>query len=204
MRKSGGLSQIALSTGQWTVSGNWNTAGTNSIFDYGTSTVIMNGTSKTIVMLSNQQFYTLEIAGTISISSTFALKAKFMTIDASKKLTMTTKNTITFNMLNVYGTIAYGTSLNVTLFFVSRSYENGYMTITKFTTWSPNSTYTWTHTVDSLSGIISFRIGGSTPPGTFTVDWSGTDITGPLAPDGYINYTTPSTNEPTMKVTVSH
>lgn len=68
---TGGTSgTIALTSGLWTVNGNWDTSGVGSTFTKGTSTVTMSGTAKNVATLDpTNGFNNLTIAGTVTQSN---------------------------------------------------------------------------------------------------------------------------------------
>jgi len=57
---------ITLTTGEWTVSGNWDTSGAGSVFTKGTSTVTMDGAATIAILNSANGFYNLTTSGTIT------------------------------------------------------------------------------------------------------------------------------------------
>src|SRR5437016_13485308 len=58
---------ITLTSGSWTVRGNWDTSGLGSSLIAGTSTVTLTGASTTLTLPTGQMLYSLVIGGTISI-----------------------------------------------------------------------------------------------------------------------------------------
>src|SRR5256885_3518034 len=95
----GASGTMTLTTGSWTVSGNWNTTGAGSAFAKGTSTVTLIGAGQ-IVSIRNASngFYNLSVSGTLTQSTA---------IDVSNSLTVS--GTLTTGGFNITG----GSNLSV-------------------------------------------------------------------------------------------
>jgi len=79
---TGGTSgTMTLTTGSWTVSGNWDTSGAGSTFTEGTGAVTMTGAGKTVKLSTGQQFRGFNVnGGTVTMAS--FLLARTVTISA--------------------------------------------------------------------------------------------------------------------------
>src|SRR5438445_3732632 len=159
---------ITLTSGSWTVGGNWNTSGLGSSLIAGTSTVAFTGASTTLTLATGQRFYNVVIGGTISITSPVTA-AGTLTVNNGAVLTKTGQS-ITFNGLTEIGSgsIADG-AISVGNFSVTNSDATNLTTITVFTTWTVDSQYTWTDSSTVGTSTITFTIGGNTVGYRFNV-----------------------------------
>src|SRR5437016_10730606 len=92
---------IILTSGSWTVGGNWNTSGLGSSLIAGTSAVTFTGASTTLTLATGQRFYSVVIGGTISITSPVTA-AGILTVNNGAVLTKPGPS-IPFNGLNEIG-----------------------------------------------------------------------------------------------------
>ncbi len=159
---------ITLTSGSWTVGGNWDTSGLGSSLIAGTSTVTFTGASTTLALATGQMFYSLVIGGTISITSPVGA-AGTLTVNNGAVLTKTGQS-ITFNVLTEIGSgsIADGAT-SVGNFSVTNSDATNLTTITVFTAWTVDSQYTWTDSSTLGTSTITFTIGGNTVGYRFNV-----------------------------------
>ncbi len=71
---TGGTSgSITVTSGAWSVSGNWDTSGAGSTFSGGTGTVTMSGSGATVKLATGQQFYILNFTGSSAMAASFLL-----------------------------------------------------------------------------------------------------------------------------------
>ncbi len=116
---------ISLTTGSITASGNWDTSGSSSTWDRGTSgSVTLSGASKTVKMLvsgTNNEFYALTVSGTVSTLSDITMKSTGTGVNLTGSLTIA--NSFTTNDTSVTGggnlTIATAGTLTATASTVS-------------------------------------------------------------------------------------
>ncbi len=170
---TGGTSgMIVLTSGAWTVIGNWNTSGSGSTLSAGTSTVTLTGTAKTINLAPGQMFHNLTIGGTVSTSSTVTALAT-LTVNNGAVLTKTGQS-IAFNGLAEIGTgsITDGT-VTVVNFTVTNSDATNLTTISAFTMWTVDSEYKWTDSSTVGTSTLTFTIGGNSLGGRFYVTKDG-------------------------------
>lgn len=166
---TGGTSgMILLTTGVWTVSGNWDTSGAGSTLTAGTSTVIFTGTSTTLTLAPGQMFNDLIVRGTVSVSSTVTATAT-LTVDNGAILTKTGQS-IAFNRLieNGTGSIADGTVSVVNLAVTNSDLAN-ITTISAFSVWTIDTEYSWADSSTIGTSTITFTIGGNTSGYRFNV-----------------------------------
>jgi large repetitive protein len=158
-----------------TVHGNWDTSTSASTFSQGTSTVTMDGTGKTLKILSTHIFSTLVIAGTVSLLSDG--RAMTMTINSAKALTKTGFS-IVFNHLsnNNGGSIVDG-AITSTGFDVTNSDGAALTTISVFSVWTNDTEQKWTHTSDTPSTVMTFTISGQNLSLAFSVTKDGVPFT---------------------------
>ncbi|TLZ77759.1 MAG: hypothetical protein E6K08_02580 [Methanobacteriota archaeon] len=197
---TGGSSGVIIVTsGSWTVLGNWDSSGVGSILTAGTSTMTFAGTSKTISLAPVQAFNRVTIAGTTSMSST--LTAATLTVNSGAILTKTGHG-IVFNALTVNGTIADG-SVNVSNLTVTNSDGTALVTISLFSGWSTGSSYAWTHTSSETTQTITWTIGGNTAGNLFNATKDGSSFaSGAVNGSGQVVFTMLG-SDPDMKVTVT-
>ncbi len=170
---TGGTSgTITLTTGAWTVSGNWDTSGGGSAFLSGTSTVAFTGTSTTIRLAVGQAFNNLTISGTVSISSTVTA-VSILTVNNGAVLTKTGQS-LAFNALteNGTGSIADG-AMMVVNFAVANSDPSNVTTFSVFSVWTVDSDYNWTDSSTVGTSTLTFTIGGNSLGTRFNVAKDG-------------------------------
>src|SRR2546425_1559373 len=197
---TGGSSGVIIVTsGSWTVLGNWDSSGVGSMLTAGTSTMTFAGTSKTISLGPVQAFNRVTIAGTTSMSST--LTAATLTVNSGAILTKTGHG-IVFNALTVNGTITDG-SVNVSDFTVTNSDGTALVTISLFSGWSTGSSYAWTHTSSETTQTITWMIGGNTAGNLFNATKDGSSFaSGAVNGSGQVVFMMLG-SDPDMKVTVT-
>ena len=174
---TGGTSgTLTLTTGAWTVGGNWDTAGAGSILSAGTSTVTLSGASSTLAMASGQRFYNLMITGTVSLASA-ATVAAALTVGDAAVLTKTGQS-LTFNGLqeNGTGSIADG-SVRVIDLSITNSDSTNLTTVSVFSLWTTDMEYTWTHSSTVGTSTLTFTIGGNSLGGRYNVTKDGAQFT---------------------------
>src|SRR5436309_3361396 len=164
----GGSGTLTLTTGSWTVSGNWNTTGAGSTFAKGTSTVTLIGAGQTVsIRNASNGFYNLSVSGTLTQSTA---------IDVSNSLTVS--GTLTTGGFNITGgsnlsvpdggTLAAGTSTST---FTNVTMTGGVSgTITLTGAWTVSGSWDTTGPGSVLNS------------GTSTVTFTGTAQTMSLAP----------------------
>ena len=195
----GSSGAIVVTSGSWTVLGNWDSSGVSSTLTAGTSTMTFAGTTQTISVAPGQTFNHLTIAGTVSISST--LTAATLTVTSGAILTKT-GHSIVFNALTVNGTIADG-SVNVASLAVTNSDATALVTISVFGGWSAGSSYAWTHTSSEATQTITWTIGGNTAGHLFNVTKDGSSFaSGVVNGSGQVVFTMLG-SDPDMKVSVT-
>src|SRR3989449_2829624 len=195
----GSSGAIVVTSGSWTVLGNWDSSGVSYTLTARTSTMTFAGTTKTISVAPGQTFNHLTIAGTVSISST--LTAATLTVTNGAILTKT-GHSIVFSALTVNGTIADG-SANVTSLTVTNSDGTALVTISLFSGWSAGSSYAWTHTSSEATQTITWTIGGNTAGHLFNVTKDGLSFaSGTVNGSGQIVFTMLG-SDPDMKVSVT-
>src|SRR5207249_2613782 len=164
---TGGASgTITLTSGAWTVHGNWDTSGAGSTFTQGTSTITMDGTGKTLKMLAAHLFNILVIAGTVSLLS--AGRAKTLTVNNTKTLTMSGFN-IVFNHLDNNNGGSIVSTATATNFDVTNSDSSALTTISVFSIWTLGTEQKWTHTSDTGTSTMTFTISGNGSTTVFSV-----------------------------------
>src|SRR5438132_826972 len=164
----GASGTLTLTTGSWTVSGNWNTTGAGSAFAKGTSTVTLIGAGQTVsIRNASNGFYNLSVSGTLTQSTA---------IDVSNSLTVS--GTLTTGGFNITGgsnlsvpdggTLAAGTSTST---FTNVTMTGGVSgTITLTGAWTVSGSWDTTGPGSVLNS------------GTSTVTFTGTAQTMSLAP----------------------
>lgn len=199
---TGGTSgTITLTTGAWSVSGNWDTSGAGSTFTQGTSVVTMTGAGKTLTTQAGQPFDTLVVTGAVALSVN--LNVTTLTVNTGATLTKT-GFTITFNSLTLLGTtgkIVDG-AVNVTRFTVTNSEPAALTTISVFTTWtlSGSPVQRWTHSSSSPTTTITFTISGLTGATDFAVNKDGAPFTTGTVTGGVASFTMLG-SDPSIEIT---
>jgi hypothetical protein len=156
---------LTLTTGQWTVSGNWDSSNTGAMFNAGSSTVTMTGSIRTVSLNdSTHGFDTLVPSGSILLNTT--LWARILTVSGT--LTLNSQSLV-FKTLDalIAGTIVGAST--VTKFKSDTSEAAARTTISAFPTWTNNTQYNWTHASSSSTTTITFTIGGNTATNLFNV-----------------------------------
>ena len=112
-----GSGSLDLGTGTWTVAGNWDTDGMGGEFTEGTGEVKMTGTTKTISVVNNQDFYSLNIdtgaSVTLSSGDAIVLSSGVLTVAGTFTL-LSTMNMWSGNPTSsISGTIDGGGAFNI-------------------------------------------------------------------------------------------
>ena len=192
---------LTLTSGTWTVSGNWDSSGTGAALASGTSTVTFTGASATIHLGTGQQFCNLTIGGTISLASAVTASAT-LAVSNGAVLTMTGQS-IAFNGLveNGSGSIVDGGVVVVNL-MVANSDPTNVTTVSVFSIWTVGTEYSWTHTSTVGTSTITFTIGGNTSGDRFNVTKDGNGFTtGNVDASGQVVFTMLG-SDPTIDVLV--
>lgn len=172
----GSSGQVTLTSGTWTVSGNWNTSGAGATMASGTSTVIFSGSSATIQLAPGQEFYNLSVNGTLSLASMVTASA-VLTVNNGAVLTMTGQS-IAFNGLieNGSGSIVDGSVVVVNL-TVANSDSSNITTISVFSIWIVDAEYNWADASTVGTSTLTFTIDGNTVGNRFNVTKDGSSFT---------------------------
>jgi len=180
---TGGTSgTITITSGAWSVSGNWDTSGASSTFTQGTSSVAFTGATKTIKLTSSQTFATMSVTGTYSMSSQLSAGA---TTVSSGSLTTGTNNVTLTNTLTISGGFVAMTSGTITLTNVSVTVAAAYMTMGST---SVSVSGTWTNASTSASwnantSTVTFTsaTGATITPGSVTNEFYDVTLTSSAA-----------------------
>ncbi len=161
---NGGTSgTITVTTGVWTVSGNWNTSGAGSTYTQGTGIVTFNATATITMLATDNTFDDLTVsAGTVTLATTIVTTNR-VTVNGGVFSTANLNITANEIVLNSPGTMTLGTS-----------------DVLGFTRFEMNAGYTY----DGVTVVVTFTLTVNTGTMDLTLMSAGdpTEITWTLNP----------------------